>query len=191
MGILVTFAVICVLAVAGGILGYQQIIQAAENLRVSLPSQNSSPTAPSGVIIAPPVAQSTTPTPATPVYQIGTWVSNNTPSSGGTVTVYVRVVQGMQGAPGIPVTVSVQSPGSSKNYGPTRTDSTGIAKFTVRYGSASGSDPVFVTATANVSGQTLSAQTTFVPVSGSTQPSGTPTSDGNSSSDPPKHHHKR
>jgi hypothetical protein len=188
VGILVTFTIICVLAVAGGIFGYQQIAKATENSNLSISSQNGNPTAPGGVIIVPPASQSTTPTPAIPMYEIGTWVSNNAPS-GGTVTVFVRVVQNMQSAAGIPVSVSVQSPGSSKNYGPTKTGSSGIAKFTVRYGAASSADPVFVTATAHVNGQTLTAQTTFVPTSGSTQSTSTSGSGGNTPPDPPKRHH--
>lgn len=175
LGLLVTFAIIFMFAIAGGILGYQQIIKATANTSLSLSSPDSSATAPSGVVIMPPAVGSTTPTPSTAAYEIGTWVSNSAPT-GGSVTVFVRVVQNMQGAPSIPVSVFIQSPGFSKNYGPTKTDKTGIAKFTVRFGAASGTDPVFVTATAHVNGQTLSAQTTFVPSSGSSQHSSTSSS---------------
>jgi hypothetical protein len=188
VGILVTFAVICVLAVVGGVLGYQQILKAAENSNLSISSQNSNPIVPGGVIIVPPGSQSSTPTPAIPMYEIGTWVSNNAPT-GGTVTVFVRVVQNMQGAPGIPVSLSVQSPGSSRSYGPIKTDSSGIAKFTVHYASGSSTNPVFVTASAYLNGQTLTAQTTFVPASGSTQPMSTPASGDNTPPDPGKRHH--
>src|SRR5262249_12909182 len=156
-----------VFAIAGGILGYQQIMSATANSNLSISSPDSSATVPSGVVIMPPAVGSTTATPSTAAYEIGTWVSNSAPT-GGSVTVFVRIVQNMQGAPGIPVTVFVQSPGSSKHYGPTKTDGTGIAKFNVQFGAASSTDPVFVTASASVNGQTLSAQTTFVPSSGAT-----------------------
>lgn len=187
LGLLITLAVVCLLAAVGGVIGYQQIVKATANSDLSLSSQNGSAT-PNGVVIAPQMTLSTTPTPAIPAYQIGTWVSNTSPT-GGTVTVYARVVQNMQAASGISVSVLVQSPGFTKTYGPTRTGSDGIVKFTVHYGAASGADPVFVTATAHINGQSLSAQTTFVPLSGTTKSSATPPSDGNPTPGPTKHHH--
>src|SRR5262249_9322050 len=158
------------------------------NSDLSLSPQGSGLAAPNGVVIVPPVLQSTTPTPATPVYQVGVWVSDNTPS-GGAVTVFVRVVQDMQGAPGIPVSVLVQSPGFTKKYGPTPTDNNGIPSFAVRFGAASPTAPVFVTASARVSGEALSAQTTFVPVGGSSQ-SGSSQQDGSGSPPPDGSQHR-
>lgn len=186
MGLLVTFAVIFLVAIVGGLIGYQQIIKATENADLSLTQQNSNPTAPSGVVIVPPSVGSVTPTPVTSAYEIGTWVSNSAPT-GGSVTVFVRIVQNMQGASGIPVSVTVQSPGFSKKYGPTKTDKSGIASFNVHFGAASGTDPVFVTATAHVNDQTLSAQTTFVPSSGSSAKDSNSGANATPTAGPPQH----
>ena len=115
--------------------------------------------APSGIIVEQP-AGAGSPTPAPVLYQIGAWVSDSTPS-GGSVKVFVRVSSQTKPVPNVPVTISVDGGGPAYSLGPTKTDADGLAIFTVN---ASGrGQPVFVTATAVVAGQTLTHQTTFFP----------------------------
>jgi hypothetical protein len=101
-------------------------------------------------------------TPEAPKYQIGAWMSNNTPS-GGSVKVFVRLSQNVAPVKDIPVTLSVEINGETLTYGPTNTDEYGLVTFTVEYGGISGS-PAFVTASAKIDEQTtLTAETVFVP----------------------------
>lgn len=165
--LLLALGSILLVTAAVGILGYRQMLKAAEAVQLPLPSLNGGSAGPNGVVIVPPSGQSTTPTPVAPGYEIGVWVSNSSPS-GGSVIVYVRVVHDMQVVPGVSVSLSVSSGG---RYSPVRTDRNGIAKFTVRYGGGAGS-PVFVTAKATVEGQTIFADTTFTPIGGASWSSG-------------------
>lgn len=116
--------------------------------------------APSGIIIEQP-AGAGSPTPAPVLYQIGAWVSDSTPS-GGSVKVFVRVSSQTKPVPNVPVTISVDGGGPAYSLGPTKTDADGLATFTVNAGGGRG-QPVFVTATAVVAGQTLTHQTTYFP----------------------------
>jgi hypothetical protein len=128
-----------------------------------LPFAGATPTSQGGVIIQPN-AGNRNPTPTMPPYLIGAWASSNTPS-GGSVQIFVRVTHAdganaSRPAAGVPVRLAV----GNGAYGPVRTNSYGIATFTVSYGGGySGYTPVFVTATAAVGGQTITAQTSFAP----------------------------
>ena len=114
-----------------------------------------------GVVIQPG-SESITPTPEAPKYQIGAWMSNNAPG-GGSVKVFVRLTEDVAPIPQIPVTLSVQMPGGSVvQLGPTNTDGYGLATFTVNFGGARGA-PFFVTASATVGTEALTAETVFVP----------------------------
>ncbi|HKW19765.1 MAG TPA: hypothetical protein VJO13_00195 [Ktedonobacterales bacterium] len=113
-------------------------------------------------IVVQPGSEGITPTPEAPKYQIGAWMSNNAPG-GGSVKVFVRLTEDVAPIPQIPVTLSVQMPGGSVvQLGPTNTDGYGLATFTVNFGGARGA-PIFVTASAKVGTEALTAQTVFVP----------------------------
>jgi len=115
----------------------------------------------SGVVVQPG-SEGITPTPEAPKYQIGAWMSNNAPG-GGSVKVFVRLTEDVAPIPQIPVTLSVQMPGGSVvQLGPTNTDGYGLATFTVNFGGARGA-PFFVTASATVGTEALTAETVFVP----------------------------
>lgn len=128
--------------------------------RLHPPGGNTGTAAPSGIIVEQP-AGAGTPTPPAVLYQIGAWVSDSTPS-GGSVKVFVRVSSQTKPVPNVPVTISVDGGGGAYSLGPTRTDADGLAIFTVTAGGGRG-QPVFVTASAVVGGQTLTHQTTFFP----------------------------
>jgi hypothetical protein len=127
-------------------------------------SMGSTASTPPGGVVIQPLGGGVAPTPTPARYLIGTWVSDSAPASGG-VTVFVRVSRGEvsnQGSPvaGVPVRISV----GGASYGPTDTNAYGLAAFNVGVGGGfDGSTPVFVTATAVVAGQTLTAQTSFAP----------------------------
>lgn len=113
-------------------------------------------------VVVQPGSEGITPTPEAPKYQIGAWMSNNAPG-GGSVKVFVRLTEDVAPIPQIPVTLSVQMPGGSVvQLGPTNTDGYGLATFTVNFGGARGA-PIFVTASAKVGTEALTAQTVFVP----------------------------
>jgi hypothetical protein len=120
---------------------------------------SSAATPPGGVVIQP-AGGGAAPTPTAAPYLIGAWVSNSAPASG-SVQVFVRVSRdGGYPAAGVPVRINA----GGATYGPRSTDADGLAAFTVGYGGGfNGYRPIFVTATAVISGQTLTAQTSFAP----------------------------
>jgi hypothetical protein len=77
--------------------------------------------------------------------------------------VFVRLSQDVAPIAQIPVTLVVQLPGGPVNYGPTNTDDYGLATFTVSFGGIAGT-PIFVTASAKIGDQELTADTVFVPI---------------------------
>jgi hypothetical protein len=115
-------------------------------------------TVPSGIVVEQPGGAGS-PTPAPAQYQIGAWTSDSTPS--GPVKVFVRVSNQTRPVPNVPVTISVDGGGAAYTLGPTKTDSDGLATFTVSAGGRG--QPVFVTATAIVGGQKVTHETTFFP----------------------------
>jgi hypothetical protein len=135
-----------------------RLVHAASD--ISLGANSATP--PSDVVIQP-LNNGGAPTPALPDYLIGAWVSDSAPS-GGSVQVFVRVSHNSDPVPGVPVRLLVNFSGSTSTFGPADTDAYGLATITVSYGGGySGYTPVFVTATAAVGGQTITAQTSFAP----------------------------
>lgn len=126
--------------------------------KIQLPgAQNAS--APTDNVLRP-VHPTTPSTPAAPQYLIGVWASGT--SSAGSVQVFVRVSHGDAPAAHLRVTLSVDFPGYTSGFGPSTTDADGVASFTVTYGFVGVNQPVFITAYANVGGQTFSGQTSYV-----------------------------
>jgi hypothetical protein len=160
--ILTLLALVAMLAVA--ILGASLAASYMRHETAGLSISPAQPTAGSfsGGLVIQSGPETIAPTPEAPKYQIGAWMSNNAPS-GGSVTVFVRLTEDIKPLAHVPVSLVAQVPGGSLRYGPTKTDAYGLAKFTVRYGGLSGS-PVFVTASAKVGSQTLTADTVFVPI---------------------------
>lgn len=107
-----------------------------------------------------PVPPAATATPAAPQYLIGAWASGS--MSGGSVKVFVRVSHGDAPVAHVPVTLSVNFPGYTTSFGPAKTDADGVATITVTYGGLPPDRPVFVTASATIGRQTVTAETTFV-----------------------------
>jgi hypothetical protein len=136
--------------------------KAASHVPTSLPTAQA--TAPlSGGIVLQQSPTAGTPTPTATQDLMGVWVSNPSPPTSGAVQVYVRLTHDTRPMAGVPVSIVVNFPGSASNYGPVKTDGYGLATFTVRYGGAPAEQPVYITASAKVDGQTLSQQTLFVP----------------------------
>ena len=159
---LVLLSLVLMLSVAafGAAVAASYLHRATDHLTIPAPA----PTVGSysnGVVVQPG-SEGIAPTPEAPKYQIGAWMSNNAPG-GGSVKVFVRLTEDVAPIPQIPVTLSVQMPGGSVvRLGPTNTDGYGLAIFTVTFGGARGA-PIFVTASAKVGTEDLTAETVFVP----------------------------
>lgn len=161
-------AAVVIVAIAAGV-AYAVASRASTDARsqLSVPAGTVSPA--SGGTVIQPITGGGTPTPAVQPYTIGTWVSNPAPPTAGAVTVFVRVSHNagpasVGPAPGVPVTISVDFGAGSSVQGPVSTDADGLVSFTVSYGSLPSGRPVFVTASAlSPGGQTINAETTFVP----------------------------
>lgn len=152
------------LMIAVGAVGAATAVSFARHATPGLSFAPARPTVSSynnGVVIQPGSA-GTQPTPVAPKYQIGVWLSNNAPT-GGTVKVFVRLSENTGAIANTPVSLVVQLPSGKQPYGPTKTDGFGLVSFTVVYGGIT-QTPVFVTASAKVDNQALSAETVFVPI---------------------------
>jgi hypothetical protein len=158
--VLLTLALVLSVAAFGAAVAASYLHRATAHLTIPAPA----PTVGSysnGVVVQPG-SEGIAPTPEAPKYQIGAWMSNNAPG-GGSVKVFVRLTEDVAPIPQIPVTLSVQMPGGSLvKLGPTNTDGYGLAIFTVNFGGARGA-PIFVTASAKVGTEDLTAETVFVP----------------------------
>jgi hypothetical protein len=110
-----------------------------------------------------------TPSPSVdqPPYYVGAWVSDSAPPPTSVVTVYVRVTDSTSQAPMPAVVVTVyarftcQTGGSARTFGPAKTGPDGVAAVQVGFAGLPVGQPVCLTASASVGGQTLSADTTF------------------------------
>jgi hypothetical protein len=149
-----------ILALAGGF-AYVLANRAETSTQNSASAQATS--APQSGVLVSGVAPGLTPTPQVPPYEIGIWVSNPTPGTGGTEQVFVRVSHQVAAVVGTPVTLSVQFGNGTQTLGPTPTGQDGVVTFNVSYAFAPPGQPVFVTASASEGGQTLTAETTFFP----------------------------
>ncbi|HZC08093.1 MAG TPA: hypothetical protein VE338_20825 [Ktedonobacterales bacterium] len=113
------------------------------------------------VMISPLNNVSTTPTPTSPQYDVGVWVSDTLPQ-GGSVTVYMRVSNNTQAQPGAKVTLSAMTPNGVIKVGPFTTDTYGVASTKLNYGNVGPQKPIFLTATTTMGGQSYSGDYTFV-----------------------------
>ncbi|HEU5347285.1 MAG TPA: hypothetical protein VFU63_01610 [Ktedonobacterales bacterium] len=157
--VLLSLAAMFAVAIVGASMAATYMRQATQHLSVVDPV----PTTGSfnGGLVVQPAQETAVPTPQLPKYQMGAWMSNNAPS-GGSVKVFVRLSQDVQPVVGVPVKLTVQVPGGTLRYGPTKTDAYGLVTFTVRFGGASG--PCFVTASAKIGSEEYTTSTVFVPI---------------------------
>lgn len=118
------------------------------------------------VVVQAPQTTAPTTTVASP-YQIGVWTSTYSPGTSGMIQIYVRVGENPTPVANVPVTIVLQLGQSSTPYGPTKTDSDGIAVFNAYYSGATVGQPMYVIATATINGQKVTGQTTFVAGDGS------------------------
>ena len=145
------------------VLGFTVAGRLARDIQVHLPAaQAAANGSSSGVVIQPAQARQT-PTPTDAASDLGIWVSDPTPSTSGTVQVYVRLTSALQPDAHIPVSIYVQYANSGVPMGPVGTDKYGLATFKLTYAGMPAGQPVFVTASAIVAGQTLTGETSFVP----------------------------
>jgi hypothetical protein len=159
VAILVALALMLLVAVVGGVVVTSYAHKATKQLNVATTPTVSSY---SGGLVIQPGSEASAPTPEVPPYQIGAWMSSNSPS-GGSVKVFVRITHDVAPVAHIPVSLAVQIPGGTLKFGPTKTDAYGLATFTVRFGGLAGT-PCFVTATATIEHQVYTADTVFVPL---------------------------
>jgi hypothetical protein len=160
VAILAALALMLLVAVVGGVMVTSYARKATKQLNVAPPTPTVSSY--SGGLVIQPGSEANAPTPEVPLYQIGAWMSSNSPS-GGSVKVFVRITHDVAAVPHIPVTLAVQIPGGTLKFGPTKTDAYGLATFTVQFGGLAGT-PCFVTATATIEHQVYTADTVFVPL---------------------------
>jgi hypothetical protein len=160
VAILVALALMLLVAIVGGVAVTSYARKATKQLNVA----QATPTVSSysGGLVIQPGSEANAPTPELPPYQIGAWMSSNSPN-GGSVKVFVRITHNVTPVPYIPVTLAVQIPGGILKYGPTKTDAYGLVTFTVQFGGLAGT-PCFVTATATIGHQVYTASTVFVPL---------------------------
>ncbi len=157
-------AVVLVTILLAGTLAVMLATHAMTGVRLQTQTTVSTPVVnPNSDVILQQPSQEQTPPPAPQHYMIGAWISGFAPGSSGSVRIVVRVSHDTQPVAGATVTLYVQFPGYGSNFGPVRTDQDGMAIIPVRYSGVPAQQPVFVTATAVTAGQTLTANTTFVP----------------------------
>jgi hypothetical protein len=121
------------------------------------------------VMISPLNNTNSTPTPTTPPYDVGVWVSDTLPQ-GGSVTVFVRVSHNgsgsVQAQPGARVYVQAITPNGGVTVGPLTTDSYGVASGKLNYGNVGSQQPIYLTATTSIGGQNYTGTYTFVTFGG-------------------------
>jgi hypothetical protein len=144
------------------VLGFAVAGRLARGFQVHLPAAQAAPNGGAGVVVQPAPMQQT-PTPTDAASDLGIWVSDPAPSTSGTVQVFVLLTSALQPDAHIPVSIYVQYAASGVPMGPVSTDKYGLATFTLNYAGLPPGQPVFVTASATVGGQTLTGETSFVP----------------------------
>ncbi|HEX8995464.1 MAG TPA: hypothetical protein VF812_05500 [Ktedonobacterales bacterium] len=115
----------------------------------------------SSVMISPLNAADTTPTPVGQQYTVGVWVSDTLPA-GGSVKVFMRVSNNTLAQPGVKVYLHAVTPNGAINMGPFTTDAYGVATTSLNYGNVGSQQPIFLTATTTINGQSVSGDYTFV-----------------------------
>lgn len=125
-----------------------------------------------------------TPTPTFPPFTIGAWMSNYSPATKDTITIYVLCKiqdQAFTGPPrpaaGQGVTISIGPPINQANG--VTTDGSGLGAWTLQINDNQAGVPVQVTVSTSYKGQSYSAATFFTPAPGGNatptgNPSGTP-----------------
>jgi hypothetical protein len=144
------------------VLGFAVAGRFARGFQVHLPAAQAAPNGGTGVVVQPAPTQQT-PTPTDTASDLGIWVSNPAPSTSGMVQVFVRMTSALQPDAHIPVSIYVQYAAYGVPMGPVTTNSYGLATFTLNYAGLPPGQPVFVTASAIVGGETLTGETSFVP----------------------------
>ena len=128
----------------------------------ALATANATSTLPGGIVLQQSPSEGTAIVPPAD-YLVGIWTSDASPPTSGSVQVYVRLTHTSQALPNVPVSITVNFPGFTQSYGPVKTDSYGLATFTVNYSGAPSAHPVYMTATAIINGQKVAQQAYFVP----------------------------
>lgn len=118
-------------------------------------------TAGGSVMISPLNNVSSTPTPLGVQYDVGVWTSDTLPQ-GGSVTVYARVSNNTQPQPGVKVYLSANTPNGTIKSGPLTTDSYGLVTWKLNYGNLGPQQPIYLTGTASIGGQTITGTYTVV-----------------------------
>lgn len=160
--VLPVVAVLAVLAVGLGVglFALKFAGRAAGALNVA-PAPAAQSTAGGSVMISPLNNVSTTPTPQAPQYDVGVWTSDTLPQ-GGSVTVFARVSNYTQPQAGVKVYISANTPRGTLNSGALTTDSYGLVSWKLNYGNVGNQQPIYLTATTSIGGQTYSGTYTFV-----------------------------
>lgn len=125
-------AIMAILVLAGAGVAAKHIATAAAGKSVHLPVAHIKvASAPNGEIIHQPLGQAQ-PTPQTPTYTTGIWLSDANPPANGPVTIYVRVTHISTPEPGAVVKLHIDFPnGTSQDLGPSVTDAYGLTSFDV------------------------------------------------------------
>jgi hypothetical protein len=152
-----------IVVLLAGVVGIVMATGAASTLVSQLPAAPAVSTPGSSGLVVQQAPGQGTPTPDAAQYLMGAWVSEYSPGTSGAVTVYVRVSSQTKPVAGVPVSLWVQFPGYGHGYGTKRTGEDGLVKFTVDYHGLPAARPVVATASANIGGTQLSADTSFVP----------------------------
>jgi hypothetical protein len=118
-------------------------------------------------VIRAPVA-TISPTPGPLTYTVGAWASNSSPLPTDQITIYVSFRNAGTPVAGGDASIQVNLPQGTQSFGPTATDASGYAAFTVYFANARPGRPVIVNATVSYEGQVYQGTTTFaaMPVSG-------------------------
>ncbi len=84
------------------------------------------------VTISPGFQGQTSPVPTVPGYRCGAWTSNNAPPPNATITIYARLMHGLQGVAGATATAVVHFSGGDQQLGQQPTsDGGGYVSFTL------------------------------------------------------------
>jgi hypothetical protein len=154
---LLTFALVLVVSL------FVLLIAARAASRTATPSARSSNGSNADPIIIQHEGYWYPPIPGAPAYAVGVWVSDASPPASGVEEVYVEVTRNPDG-PTVEPVANIPVKIASKNgvaHGVVKTNASGLAVFTFFYGSVPGS-PVYLTATATISGHSYSFTTDFV-----------------------------
>lgn len=131
-------------------------------------SSSQSPSLAPGISFTTPDPSQSSPTPTFPVFTIGAWVSNYSPNTNDTVTIYVicRVQDPTMQTPSTPPPTAVHVRVAVDPLGAVLTgdtDKDGIAAISYTYNDPNAGQPVDITVTASYNGHPYIARTFFTP----------------------------